>query len=84
MRSVPKKMTGMLICQSTMTLVWFVVVAVVVVVVCNSCVVLLAGGNKDARDMREMEKEQRLREGECSESWKGVAGFEKHTKVKEH
>ena len=39
------------------------------------------GGDKDARDMRDMEMERRLREGKDTGSWTGSVGFEKHTKV---
>ena len=40
------------------------------------------GGSKDARDMRNMEMERRLREGEdVAESWTQLGGFEKYTKV---
>ena len=39
------------------------------------------GGDKDARDMRDMAMERRLRDGEDTGTWTGVAGFEKHTKV---
>ena len=39
------------------------------------------GGDKDARDMRDMEMERRLREGKDTVPWTGLAGFEKHTKV---
>ena len=41
----------------------------------------IEGGDKDARDMRDMEMERRLREGRDTETWTGMAGFEKHTKV---
>lgn len=41
----------------------------------------VGGGDKDARDLREMEMERRLREGRDTGTWTGVAGFEKHTKV---
>ena len=43
---------------------------------------MIAGGNKDARDMRDMEMERRLRDGEDSQPWKELGGFEKHTKVR--
>lgn len=40
------------------------------------------GGSKDARDMRDMEMEKRLRAGEVeSGSWRGLGAFEKYTKV---
>ena len=35
----------------------------------------------DARDMRDMEHERRLRDGKEDAPWRGVAGFEQHTKV---
>ena len=42
----------------------------------------LGGGNKDARDMRNIEMERRLRKGEnMTATWKEPGGFEKYTKV---
>ena len=46
------------------------------------CVMVVEGGDKDARDMRDMEMERRLRDGEDTGTWTGVAGFERHTKVR--
>lgn len=44
--------------------------------------VCAGGGSKDARDMRDMEMERRLRAGEqISEPWTQLGGFEKYTKV---
>ncbi len=40
-----------------------------------------AGGGRDARDMRNMDLESRLRDGKSTASWKEMGGFEKHTKV---
>ena len=44
-------------------------------------VLCIGGGDKDACDAREMEMERRLRDGEDVGTWRGIAGFEKHTKV---
>lgn len=51
----------------------------------HACIawVLAGGGSKDARDMREMEMERRLRAGEeLTGSWRNLGAFEKHTKVR--
>lgn len=82
----------MLICQPTMTMVRLHVQPCTHVISCTSWLNLTLyvnnnnaaeGGDKDARDMRDMVMERRLRDGEDTGTWTGMAGFEKHTKVRE-
>ena len=41
----------------------------------------VGGGDKDASDLKDMEMERRLRQGEDIGTWRGIAGFERHTTV---
>lgn len=43
--------------------------------------VCVEGGDKDARDLREMVVERRLREGKEVSNQRRLGGFERHTKV---
>ena len=47
----------------------------------NNDISISASVDKTSQDMRDMELERRLREGEDVGSWKGRKGFIEHTKV---
>ena len=44
---------------------------------------IAGGGDKDARDFQDMQRERKLREGKKDENstLKGIGSFEKHTRV---